>query len=91
MTPPEQLAVVAGRILADIATGQPVQDPRQGDPMPDDPVEAEARRDHAAVCREYNPDATDEQIAKNWNGLGAAGRDGWLKTARRRLAEEATR
>jgi len=30
MSPPERLTAVAGRILADIVTGQPVRDPRTG-------------------------------------------------------------
>jgi hypothetical protein len=90
MTPPERFAAVADRILTDVATGQPVRDPREGAPMPDH-ILAEARRHHAAVCRNYNPAATDDEIATFWDYLGPAGREGYLRTAEQRLAEEASR
>lgn len=91
MSPPEHFAAVADRILADILTGQPARNPRtQGDLVINfDAVLAEARRHHTAVCREYNPHATDDEIASYWDGLGPAGREGYLRTAERRLAGEA--
>lgn len=92
MSPPESLADVAGRILADVATGQPVQDPREGDPMPTtDNVLVEARRHHAAVCRDYNPNVTQEQIDFYWAGLGDTSQNSYLRTAEQQLNEGATR
>lgn len=93
MSVEEHFATIAGRILADVATGQPVQDPRtEGAPMPDtDTVLTEARRHHAAVCRDYNPNVTQEQIDFYWATLGDAGRSGYLRTAEQQLNEGATR
>jgi hypothetical protein len=86
----EHFATIAGRILADVATGQPVRDPREGEPMSDH-ILAEARRHHAAVCRDYNPNVTQEQIDFYWAGLGDTSQNSYLRSAQRRLNEGATR
>jgi hypothetical protein len=87
MSPPELFGDIALDLLADLQRQQ-----RQGDPMPNpDAVLAAARAHHAAVCRGYNPEATDEQIAKFWDLLGPSGREGYLRTAERNLTEEAAR
>jgi hypothetical protein len=90
MSAEEHFTAVADRILADVVTGQPVQDPQQGAAMPDT-VLAEARRHHAAVCRGYDPDVTERQIDFYWASLGPAGQGGFLRTAEQRLDEGATR
>lgn len=64
----------------------------EGVPLPDSiAIDAEARRAHAAACREHNPDATDVQVAAYWDQLGDESRNAFRNGARLRLAEGATR
>lgn len=93
MSPPERvddfepLGDLAAAYLARLWHQQ-----HKGASMPDrDTVLAEARRHHAEVCRGYDPNAGDDQIAAWWNLLGPAGREGYLRTAEQHLTENVTR